>query len=86
MKQTFKGGLEVVDWRFTFGTHPYQRCLWILDLNWATIFKFTKNRVIQYVNFYLIVDLFILGLVPTGLFTVKRFVSLVFWVIISCLI
>ena len=86
MKQTFKGGLEVVDWRFTFGTHPYQRCLWILDLNWATIFKFTKNRVIQYVNFYLIVALFILGLVPTGLFTVKRFVSLVFWVIISCLI
>ena len=74
----FKGGLEVMDWRFIFGIHPYQRHLWILDLNWVTIVKFTKNRVIQYVNFYLIVDLFILGLVPIGLFTMKRFVLLVF--------
>ena len=66
MEKTFKGGLGVVDCRFTFGTHLYQRRLWDLELSSIAVVSFTMNRVILTTNVYLIVDLFIFRLVPVG--------------------
>ena len=45
-------GLEV-----HVGTHTYQRSLRILELSLVIVDKFTKNMAIQFVNFYLMVNL-----------------------------
>ena len=70
LKKTFKGGLGVMDCRFTFETHSCQRLLWIPKLNWVTIVMFTKHKVIKSVNFYLIVHLFIMGLIASSYETI----------------
>ena len=72
--------------RGSLATNCYQRCLWILELSLITIVKFTKNRVIQSVNIYLIVDLFTSGLIRSSLpkfFLCNQFVLQVFSLIIK---
>ena len=54
----------------------YQRHLWDSKLFLVTIVIFSTNMVILIVNLYLIVVLFILGLVPLG-FSCET--SLVYW-------
>ena len=81
----FKGILHLRI-RGSLATNCYQRCLWILELSLITIVKFTKNRVIQSVNIYLIVDLFTLGLIRSSLpkfFLCNQFVLQVFSLIIK---
>ena len=74
--------------RGSLATNCYQRCLWILELSLIIIVKFTKNKVIQYVNIYLIVDLFTSGLIRSSLpkfFLCNQFVLQVFSLIIKIL-
>ena len=63
-EKTFKSGLGVVDWRFTFGTQLYQGCLWdSMLLGSEIVVRFTTNLIILIVNIFLIVGFSILGLV-----------------------
>ena len=74
--------------RGSLATNCYQRCLWILELSLITIVPFTKNKVIQSVNIYLIMDLVTSRLIRSSLpkfFLCNQFVLQVFSLIIKIL-
>ena len=66
MEHAFKGGVGVIDWRFSFRTNPFHKFLWTLELNLVTVVKFMKNR--GYSIFELQFDS---GFIQLGIF--KRF-------------
>ena len=43
LEKTFNGGLGVVNWKFIFGKHLYQRSLWDSKLSLLTLVRFTMN-------------------------------------------